>query len=982
MSAPGAWRRLRCPPAPPDATPAPRGAGRDTVARRPAAASATRWLRRGLLAILAAVPLLTALPFEAAAQTTPTANTDGSYTVPRDWALKPSAVADGAKFRLLFITDNWHNASDTSISRYDTHVQYWAGLGHSAIVPYKAQFKAIGSTATVDARDHVGATGTGVPIYWLNGARVANDYTDFWDGSWDANAGSDRRNRLGQANNPGTQSDWPWTGTKANGTKSAHPLGSPTPTRGAFGSDSPIEQHAGEPNTVTHAFYALSPVFLVEPVPRVSIVTDTGATEGYTARFTVSANSASASDLTVNLRVEDAPHADFVAAANEGRKTVTFSGGITFYNVPVVDDDVDELSGPITVTVLSGDGYTVNTAVSSAQATASDNDPTTVTLATPNPVALEGSSSNRASIAVTLSRGLASGESVSAPLRFAGGVRGTDFTLALPGPAPAGVTLAGATVTFTGPSSGVSAAAATVLLSASPDTDSSDETVTVSLGTVTGSGLEGALGTHRRTGNGRIALLDDNQAQCEGCPTVSFGSGAVTVREDVGIVSVPVRLSSARDRATFVGITVTAGTATSADYTPLDSQIIVEGGDTRAVLQFLIEDDSRDETPETFTATIRSASGGVGFGAHRTVQVTIEDNDGAAVRLSRSSYEAREGDGVSVTVNVSPRRSVATQVGLAYTNGSAGGGDYTAGPASVTIPANASSHTFTVQTTEDHADENNETFRITLTTLPAGVDRGRPSSATVTITDDDLPAVSLVLNDAGLADDIPEGASASFLLGLRRSLQRFEKLTVGLALGGTATRGADYTLRCRTVAGITCRNLASGNASFIVDGARFTERRAVVLEVDVTEDGTAESRETLELTQGGNTQTYGIVDAPAASVISFTDNARSLNEANFGHQPLLTITPPAGRDIPLHFTIAGTATEGRDGDFYFKVPPVLKAGHTSDSFDIIFVYDERVEPDETIVLTLDASKLPAGVTVEGSPTYTITILDDESRTTW
>ena len=104
--------------------------------------------------------------------------------------------------------------------------------------------------------------------------------------------------------------------------------------------------------------------------------------------------------------------------------------------------------------------------------------------------------------------------------------------------------------------------------------------------------------------------------------------------------------------------------------------------------------------------------------------MTIEDNDGAAVRLSRSSYEAREGDGVSVTVRVSPRRSVATQVGLAYANGSARGGDYTAGPASVTIPANASSHTFTVQTTEDGADENNETFRITLTTLPAGGRQG------------------------------------------------------------------------------------------------------------------------------------------------------------------------------------------------------------------------------------------------------------------
>ena len=29
------------------------------------------------------------------------------------------------------------------------------------------------------------ATDRGVPIYWLNGARVADDYADFYDGTWE-----------------------------------------------------------------------------------------------------------------------------------------------------------------------------------------------------------------------------------------------------------------------------------------------------------------------------------------------------------------------------------------------------------------------------------------------------------------------------------------------------------------------------------------------------------------------------------------------------------------------------------------------------------------------------------------------------------------------------------------------------------------------------------------------------------------------------
>ena len=54
-----------------------------------------------------------------------------------------------------------------------------------AIQAYSSQFRVVGSTAAVDARDNTNTTGTGVPIYWLNGNKVANNYADFYDDSWD-----------------------------------------------------------------------------------------------------------------------------------------------------------------------------------------------------------------------------------------------------------------------------------------------------------------------------------------------------------------------------------------------------------------------------------------------------------------------------------------------------------------------------------------------------------------------------------------------------------------------------------------------------------------------------------------------------------------------------------------------------------------------------------------------------------------------------
>ena len=64
-----------------------------------------------------------------------------------------------------------------------------------AIWPYSDQFRVVGSTRAVDARDNTNTTGTGVPIYWLNGNKVADNYADFYDDSWDSLS---PKNELGQ----------------------------------------------------------------------------------------------------------------------------------------------------------------------------------------------------------------------------------------------------------------------------------------------------------------------------------------------------------------------------------------------------------------------------------------------------------------------------------------------------------------------------------------------------------------------------------------------------------------------------------------------------------------------------------------------------------------------------------------------------------------------------------------------------------------
>ena len=92
------------------------------------------------------------------------------------------------------------------------------------------------------------------------------------------------------------------------------------------------------------------------------------------AAWTVSAAAAPVADLTVNVLVEEAG-GDFVPESKQGVRRMTIPAGSTFATLaPVVDDEVDEPHGTVTVRVLPGPGYVVDSAASAAAATVRDDD--------------------------------------------------------------------------------------------------------------------------------------------------------------------------------------------------------------------------------------------------------------------------------------------------------------------------------------------------------------------------------------------------------------------------------------------------------------------------------------------------------------------------------------------------------------------------------------------------------------------------------
>ncbi|MXW11509.1 MAG: hypothetical protein F4Z73_01240 [Synechococcus sp. SB0668_bin_13] len=133
----------------------------------------------------------------------------------------PSGLQGGDQFRLLFVSSTSGEATSADINLYNNLIQLSSGAGHQDLRPYYNQFRAListarnGDTAPVNARDNTSTTGTGVPIYWVNAAKVADDYTDFYDGTWDSNAAT-----LASGSRTTTVTRV-WTGSASNGTSTA-----------------------------------------------------------------------------------------------------------------------------------------------------------------------------------------------------------------------------------------------------------------------------------------------------------------------------------------------------------------------------------------------------------------------------------------------------------------------------------------------------------------------------------------------------------------------------------------------------------------------------------------------------------------------------------------------------------------------------------------------------------------------------------------
>ena len=112
-------------------------------------------------------------------------------------------------------------------------------------------------------------------------------------------------------------------------------------------------------------------------LPIITIAAGPLVTEGTPSAFTITANRAPVSNLTVNLHVAEYGFGDHVAPGETGIKQVTIPAGdrSARYSVATVDDTTHEGQGHVTVNLRSGDGYVVGAGDFWAVNAVNDNDP-------------------------------------------------------------------------------------------------------------------------------------------------------------------------------------------------------------------------------------------------------------------------------------------------------------------------------------------------------------------------------------------------------------------------------------------------------------------------------------------------------------------------------------------------------------------------------------------------------------------------------
>ena len=418
-------------------------------------------------------------------------------------------------------------------------------------------------------------------------------------------------------------------------------------------------------------------------------------TEGTSARFTLTASAAPLSNLTVSVRVTQsgsfisgtAPTSVRIAS---GRTTASFTVGTS-------NDNVVESRGSITAQVRSGTGYNVGSP-SSASVTVNDNDKLTVTISRGTSPITEGTN---ASFTLTANPAPLSNLSVRVSV------------------SQSGAFISGSTPTSVRIPRGQTSASFTVR--------TSDDSVVERNGSIT---ARVRSGTGYNVGSPFSASVTVNNNDH---PTITIAAGTSPIAEGT-TAQFTLTASAAPPSNLAVSVSVTQSGSFISGTAP--TSVTIPANRTTATLSVPTLKDKVNEADGYVRASVRA---GTNYAVGSTLPVSVSVRDTPYVSIAAGTSPITEGANATFTITAAgaPLSNMTVQVSVAESG--TGSGTYIKGtaPSSVTIPANGTSVTLTVETEDDSTDEANGSIKASIVANSA-YELGSASSASVAVQDNDL----------------------------------------------------------------------------------------------------------------------------------------------------------------------------------------------------------------------------------------------------
>ena len=340
---------------------------------------------------------------------------------------------------------------------------------------------------------------------------------------------------------------------------------------------------------------------------------------------------------------------------------------------------------------------------------------------------------------------------------------------------------------------------------------------------------------------------------------------------------------------------------------------------------------------------------------------TRPDVPSVTVSFEQGTYTVAEGGTVEVTVTLDPDPERTVTVPLTVTDqDGASPGDYSGVPANVTFNNGDTSESFTFTATDDTVDDDGKSIQLGFGVLPTGVSTGGTATSTVSITDNDDPAVVVSFEQGTYTVEIT--------VTLDVDPERTVTIPITKTNQGTASDADCSGVPANVVFGdVTLNNTSESFTFTATDDTVDDDGESVLLTFGAMPDGVSAGTPT--------ETTVTITDNAAAGKVTLELTPATINESGTGNASTVTASIPSASSAATTVTVSVNPadTTTLTGNTILTI----LAGDTNSTgvVTITAVNDDAVTGNRTVAVSGTAVN---SVGITDPDDVTLTITDDDT----